>query len=255
MTFSYRQFGPGRDLAMVIDAYWCNESGAPETREGATRCDRVLPDGCIDLVFVKHRAGGQRSRLFASALIERPTMIDPSSATWFVGVRMRPAMSQVVLPVSPMECRDRNIDAIELDRSFAAIEEQLLDCRSPSDALTILSRHVDRRARGNARRAAPARMRFALKLLADGPPWMSPGEVAQVLGINPRTLHRDFLSWSGHAPKVLARILRMQRALERLRGGRSRLADVALDTGFADQPHMARELWSLTGLRATELLR
>ena len=255
MTFFYRQLGPERDLAPLIDAYWINESGPPEAREGATSCDRVLPDGCIDLVFVKHGAGAQRSRLFASALIEQPTMLAPNSAKWFVGVRLRPAMSQVLLPVSPMECRDRNVDALEIDSSFSAIEEQLLDCPTPSEALTMLRGHVDRGARANAHRSAPARVRFALKLLGNGPPWMSPGEIAQALGISPRSLHRDVLHWTGHAPKVLARILRMQRALARLRAGRSRLADVAYDSGFADHPHMTRELWRLTGLRPSELSR
>jgi AraC-like DNA-binding protein len=255
MTFSYRQLGPERDLAPLIDAYWINESGPAETREGETTVDRVLPDGCIDLVFVKHGAGTQRSRLFASALIEQPTLIDPTSAQWFVGVRLRPAMSQVVLPVSPIECRNRNIDAREIDSSFSAIEEQLLGSRTPADALSTLRRHVDREARANTHRAPPARVCFALKLLANGPPWMSPGEVARALGISPRTLHRDVLSWSGHAPKVLTRILRMQHAVARLRAGRSRLADVACDSGFADQPHMTRELWRLTGLRPSELSR
>jgi AraC-like DNA-binding protein len=255
MIFSYRQLRPERDLAPLIDAYWINESGSPETRAGATSCDRVLPDGCIDLVFVKHGAGAQRSRLFASALIEQPTMLGPSSATWFVGVRLRPAMSQVVLSVSPMECRDRNIDALEIDSSFSVLEEQLLSCDTPVEALATLRRHVDRGARANTHRAPPTRVCSALELLANGPPWMSPGEVARALGISPRSLHRDVVSWTGHAPKVLARILRMQRALARLRAGRSRLADVAYDTGFADQPHMTRELWRLTGLRPSELSR
>lgn len=255
MTFSYRQLGPESDLAPLIDAYWINESESSEASDGARSCDRVLPDGCIDLVFMKHGAGAQRSRLFASALIEQATMIEPTSAVWFVGVRLRPAMSQVVLPVSPLECRDRNIDALELDSSFGVIQEQLLDCHTPSEALATLRRHVDRAARANTHRAPPARVRVALELLANGPPWMSPGEVARALGISPRSLHRNVLNWTGHAPKVLARILRMQRALARLRAGRSRLADVAYDSGFADQPHMTRELWRLTGLRPSELSR
>ena len=255
MTFSYRQLGPECDLAPLIDAYWINESGSSEVSQGGTSCDRVLPDGCIDLVFVKHGSGAQRSRLFASALIEQPTLLDPTSAAWFVGVRLRPAMSQVLLPVSPIECRDRNIDALELDSSFAVIQEQLLDCRTPSEALATLRRHVDRQARSKTHRAPPPRVRFALELLANGPPWMSPGEVARALDISPRSLHRDVLSWTGHAPKVLARILRMQRALARLRAGQGRLADVAYDSGFADQPHMTRELWRLTGLRPAELAR
>ena len=248
MSFSYRQFRPERDLAQLVDAYWINEAGPPSELDAPT--DRVLPDGSIDLVFRK-QAGG--SRLFSSPLIEEPTLLDASSGQWFVGVRLRPAMSRAVLPVPPFECRDRAIDAVDLDPSFASLEEQLLACDTPARALAILRGEVDRRARANLHRPPPPRVRRALHLLTSGPPWRQQHEVASEVGITPRGLHRDVVSWTGHAPKVLARIARMQHTLARLRGGPCSLAQVACDSGFADQPHMTRELRRLTGLRPSEL--
>ena len=248
MTFSYRQRGPERDLSQIIDAYWINECGsAPGERN-----DRVLPDGCIDLVFVNHD-DPERSRLFSSPLIERPTILAPTSGRWFVGVRMRPAMSQVVLAVAPHECRDRAIDAVQIDKTLVLVEEQLMGCATPSEALAVLRRHVDHRARTNPQRIPPARVRASLRLLSNGPPWLNPHEVASAVGVSPRTLYRDLVSWTGHAPKVLARISRMHRALEHLRLGQRTLAEIACDSGFADQPHMTRELRQLTGLPPSEL--
>ena len=49
----------------------------------------------------------------------------------------------------------------------------------------------------------------------------------------------------GLPPKVFARIARMQVALVGLRSGRA--ADVAADTGYADQAHLTRELVALAG--------
>lgn len=255
MTYAYRQIAPDRDLSPLIDAYWINESGPARSDAGATCGDRVLPDGCIDLVFANHGAGDPRSRLFSSPLIEQPTLLGAASDAWFVGVRFRPAMSQAVIPVPPLECRDRAIDAVELGAGFALVEEQLLCCRSATEALTTLRRLIDRRARANAHRAPPTRIRAAVQLLSGGPPWLSPSDVASALAISPRSLHRDILSWTGHAPKVLARILRMQRTVERLRSGQRPLIEVAYDSGFADQPHMTRELRRLTGLCPSELSR
>jgi AraC-like DNA-binding protein len=248
MSFSYRQFRPARDLAALVDAYWITEAGP--RRECEVPTDRVLPDGCIDLVFVRTAAG---ARLFSSPLIEEPTLLDPSSEEWFVGVRMRTAMSGAVLPVSPVECRDRAIDAVELDPRFSELEERLVACATPERALAILRGEVDRRARAHLDHVPPARVRGALALLTGGPPWRSHDEVASAVGIAPRSLHRDIVRWTGHAPKVLARIARMQHALARLRANERSLAEVAAASGFADQPHMTRELRRLTGLRPSEL--
>ena len=62
-----------------------------------------------------------------------------------------------------------------------------------------------------------------------------------------RSLQREMVAWAGLAPKVLARIFRMQRATQLIRGGERSLAEVAIETGYADQPHMTRELRRLTG--------
>lgn len=236
MSYSYRQIAPGGDLAPVIDACWMREA-RPGTH-------RVLPDGCIDLIFASQPGG---TRLFTSPLIEAPRLVPPATEGWFVGVRMKPAMSRLLLPVAPVECRDRAIDAAALDPGFARVEAQLRDCATPAAALAILRDVVVARVRAEAHRAPPRRVQHALALLGSGPPWLPAEEVARRLGISPRSLHREVLQWTGHAPKVLARIARMQRAVTRLRAGGAALAEVALDTGYADQPHMTRELRRLTG--------
>ena len=79
-------------------------------------------------------------------------------------------------------------------------------------------------------------------------------KVARALGISERSLHRDLTRWSGLAPKSLARILRMQRALAAIRARRMPLALTALQMGYADQAHMTRELKELAGLTPGEIL-
>jgi AraC-like DNA-binding protein len=56
----------------------------------------------------------------------------------------------------------------------------------------------------------------------------------------------------GYGPKVLARILRLQRAL-RSPHRTTDLARVAADAGYADQSHLSREVRALTGQSPTEL--
>jgi transcriptional regulator GlxA family with amidase domain len=74
--------------------------------------------------------------------------------------------------------------------------------------------------------------------------------LAQDLGFSARQLRRRFLASVGYGPKILQRVLRMRRFLT---GGRRDLARAALDAGYADQAHLARECLRLTGLSPSQL--
>ncbi|MEZ5830729.1 MAG: AraC family transcriptional regulator [Dongiaceae bacterium] len=240
---AYQQHEPIAAFRSVIDAYWINRARVGD----AAPFDRVLPDGCIDLIFRGGAAGG---RLFAGALIERPMFVSGGETAWFVGVRFRPAMARALLDIDPVDCRDREIPAAAIAGSLAALEARLQDCASSHDALGILRRAVDERLAQGERRLAPQRVCEAIDRLARGAEIQ---RVARMLGMAERTLHRDLVCWSGLAPKSLARILRMQRCLAALRAGRAPLALVALRLGYADQAHMTRELKELTGFRPSEI--
>jgi AraC-like DNA-binding protein len=58
---------------------------------------------------------------------------------------------------------------------------------------------------------------------------------------------------SVRSSKRLSRVLRLQRALALARRGLP-LATVAATAGYADQPHLAREVRALTGVPLTTLL-
>jgi len=242
MTNGYRQFRPNEAFRSLVDAYWINQ------RDSCVPVDRVLPDGCIDLVF---RSGADGGRLFSSALIERPVFFDGAAKDWYVGVRFRPAMARALLDIDPAECRDRDIPAREIDSGFGVLERALQDCASPENALAVLKRAVDARLARCERAAAPTRVREAIALLRRGD--VRVHAVARVLGITERNLHRNLTRWSGLAPKPLARILRMQRTLTALRAGGLPLALIAAHMGYADQAHMTHEMKALAGATPAEL--
>jgi transcriptional regulator GlxA family with amidase domain len=77
---------------------------------------------------------------------------------------------------------------------------------------------------------------------------------ADAVGLSARQLHRRSLVAFGYGPKTLARILRLTRALDLARTGMPP-ARVAAETGFADQPHLAREVRALAGVPLGELVR
>jgi AraC-like DNA-binding protein len=77
--------------------------------------------------------------------------------------------------------------------------------------------------------------------------------IADTVGLSSRQLHRRCLDAFGYGAKTLARILRMVGALDLARAGVT-FADIAARAGYFDQPHMARDVHELTGLRLGQLV-
>jgi AraC-like DNA-binding protein len=73
------------------------------------------------------------------------------------------------------------------------------------------------------------------------------GEVAGELAVSERQLRRLVSGHVGYGPKLLARVLRLQTALRRVRAG-AELAEVAFTAGYADQAHFTNDCRELAGV-------
>jgi AraC-like DNA-binding protein len=80
----------------------------------------------------------------------------------------------------------------------------------------------------------------------------SVAELSEQFGLTERSLHRRSVAAFGYGPKTLQRVLRFQRALRLVRAGRC-FADAAVESGYADQPHLAREVRALAGVPLSQL--
>ncbi|MEU4244158.1 helix-turn-helix domain-containing protein [Actinoplanes sp. NPDC026619] len=78
------------------------------------------------------------------------------------------------------------------------------------------------------------------------------GELAVELGVGRRGLEREFRAAFGLSPGAVGRIARFQRAVQLIGAGVG-LAEVAADSGYADQPHLSRETRAMAGVTPGEL--
>jgi AraC-like DNA-binding protein len=105
-------------------------------------------------------------------------------------------------------------------------------------------------ARGPGDGAAAPEVGFAWDRL-DATGGRLPVEVlAREVGWSRRHLAVRLRAETGLAPKAAARVIRFERACDRLRRGEP-LAAVAADCGYADQQHLARDFRDLAGQTAT----
>jgi AraC-like DNA-binding protein len=80
------------------------------------------------------------------------------------------------------------------------------------------------------------------------------GETAEALGWTTRTLHRRCLAAFGYGPALLRRIRRFRRAVALLHEGVAPAAAAAA-AGYADQPHLSREVLAMAGTSPARLVK
>ncbi|MFE3852930.1 helix-turn-helix domain-containing protein [Streptomyces griseorubiginosus] len=197
---------------------------------------RVLPDGCMDLLW-------HDGRLLVAGPDTRAYVTGGAPSRW-VGLRFAPGAAPAFLGVPGHELRDLRVELTDLwpASEVRRLRDRMAEAPDPAVALEGIV----------LERAAPPEplLRALVASLDAGRPV---AVAADELGLGVRQLHRRSLVAFGYGPKTLARILRLRRALVLARAGVP-YAETALRSGFADQAHLARDVRELAGVPLTRLL-
>ncbi|ATL69994.1 helix-turn-helix domain-containing protein [Nocardia terpenica] len=199
----------------------------------------VLPDGCMDLLWVGGRllVAGPDTRGYRAAAADGP----------IAGIRFFPGTAPALLGVPAHELLDRRIELAEL-WSAARVRALSELVEAAPDPRTGLERLAFRRV---AETEPPdPLLRPLVRRLRAGD---SVAATADELGLGVRRLHRLSLSAFGYGPKMLMRVLRLQRALALVHDGIP-FAEAAFRAGYADQAHLSREVRELAGKPLRQLV-
>jgi AraC-like DNA-binding protein len=209
-----------------------------EQRVSQRHRQRVVPDGCLDLIWL---GTGQ---LVVAGADTGPRLVDLPANAEVSGVRLTPGAAGAVLGWHAAELRDRQVDAVDLWGHEAS---RLADTLTavPADGR---GRHLLQAVA--ARGATPDRLvQAAARRLSRPQARVAP--VAAELGVSERQLHRRTVAAVGYGPKVLARVCRLRRFTHLHAPD---LAGRALLAGYASQAHMNDEVRRLTGLTPVRFL-
>ncbi len=136
-------------------------------------------------------------------------------------------------------------------RSGATLRDRLLAAATPQHALQVMEHALLAQLAGPAGRD-PA-VTAAAQALCRGVPV---GQVADDLGLLPRTLRRRFTARVGLPPKRFARVHRLRRVTRALAAqSGADWAAVAAGHGYSDQSHLVGEFRDLAGVTPAEYLR
>jgi AraC-like DNA-binding protein len=254
VTAHYEEWKVAPELDDLVACVWA----ARFADSGEPHVERVIPDGCIDLIYTE-------GALIVAGPDTHGVALHPAARAEFAGLRFRPGVAPALLGVPASELVDQRVDAdCLLGASARRILEQLEAAGSRRARAAVLEAHVQSWMR-HAGASAPDRLaRAAAQRLKTAPHDRSVASLANELGVSERKLHRRFVHALGYGPKMFARIARLQRFLAYAAhppsaaptaiGRRPGLAELALAAGYADQPHLTRECRALAGVTPSALI-
>lgn len=209
---------------------WCAEHDGPV---------RVLPDGCMDLLW-----------LDAQLVVAGPDRIahvhDGAGPERVLGLRFSPGRLPAALGVPARSLRDARVPLVDLvDRAahWAPAVRPDIDPVAAPDPLAAFERQLASTA------AARTSGQGLVEAIAAS---TSVADVAASTGYSSRQLHRRCLDSFGYGPSVLRRILRFVAAIEDHRCGHP-ATWVAARHGYADASHLHRDVRELAGVPLGQL--
>jgi AraC-like DNA-binding protein len=234
----YREHRPSPALRPYVACYWTFTSALGGEQ-------RILPDGCIDLIVDLRRARGAIVGTMTRAVMERAETFDA------LGVRFRPGEASAVLALPAPELTDRSVPLRSLWASAASeLAERLAEARTLPERLRILDDTLIARI---GTRWADWRVRRAVGLIEAAGGQVGIRGLADGLGLGERQLERLFVDRVGIGPKRFARVVRLQRVLGLLGAPAVDLATIAVTGGFSDASHVVREIRALCGVTPAAL--
>lgn len=241
MTGSYHETSPAALLRPHFLCAWRSELALGQPADVA-----VLPDGCADILWTDDRL----SVVGPDVVAARPQLAPGARV---LGLRFQPGAARgwLGVPLSELVGRRVELGALWGDGRAGRVARRVREAATPEAQMLALQQALAGEA---PRHASPAPRAAALFHWLAAAPQPGGRGLEDRLEMSERSLRRLSHDHFGYGPKMLERILRLQRFIALLRGPADiPLAMLATDAGYADQAHLSREVRALCGMTPSAL--
>ena len=210
---------------------------------------RVIPDGCVDVVWVNDHAP------HIAGPMTKPMLYSIDAGTEIAAVRLRPGVAHRLLGESAKALLNQDVLLRDLwpgDR--AAPWEVVIADQSEHAKLAAIAEAISTRLETDGE-SDDFVTHTALWMARH--PFASLDDLSGLSRLSERQIRRRFDEAIGYGPKKLQRILRLQRLLwltNQQPAPFASLAHLSFAAGYADQSHMTREVVALAGASPSHLL-
>jgi AraC-like DNA-binding protein len=250
---------PSKPLSKHVQYLWYHE-GLDWSLE------RLLPNGAIELIVDLSEGPRQWgdgefenkrsvSRSWLSGQHSRPITVEGATNSCMIGVQFKPGGASPFVPGPVAELNDNVTELDALWRSLAnELRERLLETQDIETRFTILETVLMQRAAG--RLTVDQSMAYVLHRLQASPESITIRQLASDVGLSQKRLMSMFERHVGLKPKMLSRVLRLQRVLQHVElEPATPWSILATQYGYSDQSHLVKDFGAITSLRPTQYLK
>ncbi|MEX2282816.1 MAG: helix-turn-helix transcriptional regulator [Gemmatimonadota bacterium] len=244
----YREHAPNGALASLVRCYWTVRGRAAALDPAI---NRVLPDGCMDVIFDLHEPADGGGMIIGTMLTA--SVFHHTGEIDMLGVRFVPGAAPLFLRTAAGELTGATLPASAVWPDTSDLAGRLLEGTDTRQRLVLLDRYLLDQLKPAAESDAALR---GMALIERARGQLRVEMLCRSLGINERTLQRSFANQVGLTPKQAIRVMRFRHAVTLLQGSpRGSLASIALSCGYADQSHFTREFRDLADVSPLEFAR
>lgn len=250
-AMEYCEYPPSAALAPFVKCFWSLESD-----EEAHERERIFPDGSIELIlhyrdlFRKYDEAGNfvvQPKSFFHGQLKRYFELQATGKIGIFSVRFHPAGLRPFVPFSIDDITDDTVPtSAAWGEKAAQLETDLLAAQTTDQRIALMETFLLGQLK---REQVDSIVEKSVERIIEQSGITSVDEIAQQQTIGKRALERRFQQSVGLSPKLFARIIRFNYALQLIeKRDFSNFTTVAYEGGFYDQAHFIKDFQDLTGL-------
>lgn len=238
----YREHRPNILLIDFVETYWTAEGFIPGEQTAS-----VLPDGCVDILFVFDENGLSSFRSFIVGTMTSSLEVLYKGKFRMLGIRFRPGGITAFTRASINEFTDKRIDISLIETLFNhRFYEELPGKGSLPEMIVRIDSYLIRKL--SSAFELDRRIIYAADLIRRNHGLISPNDVAEQACLSVRQLERKFKSIVGISPKMFGRIMKFRNAVDYLKNNSTEsLFSVAVDCGYYDHAHLIKDFKCYSG--------
>jgi AraC-like DNA-binding protein len=253
----YQEYQPPIELASWIKLFWVFESRSNEPVP-----ETIVADGFPELIIHFRSPFGEADRAgqfqkqpaaVACGQLTRPLALQSSLDAGMLGIRFQPSGMAPFISTPMQLLTDARVPVEDLFDDIDQLIEGIMESSDDAQRIAACNRFLIRSLVPD--REHPC-VRPTLEKIMQTRGQISVESLATRLGTSRRSLEMAFQREVGASPKMYCRITRFRQVFDALskNGPSVNWIQIALDSGFFDQPHMIRDFRQFAGAPPTSFL-
>lgn len=241
----YTEYQPCVALTPYIETYW-----ASNTKFGRQQTIRILPDGCVDIIFNLIEDNNNGLKPFVPHLVGAMTVFSEvtySRQMRMIGIRFRPCGITAFTRVPISEFTDSRVDTHLFKSLFADFDcDRLMELLTEREQVGYINSYLLTKLKElYSVNKQIVRVTDYIRATRGTIPIR---ELMDDVCLSQRQFERQFKNLTGVNPKMFSTIIRFTYTKAYIKQNRDKsLYTIALDCGFFDHAHLIRDFKRLGG--------